>query len=136
VPDSTLDIEQLLATQAQLISRMRIDRRLANEPADTFLAQGAGIILDFKKHLIDKRAFYLLLRKAVSVKLFEQRDALFEGDLINITEHRSALHTLLRTPRCRAPKALEKPHAEVLDVLRDMRSISDRIRNKQWLGFS
>ena len=54
------------------------------------------ILFDYSKNLVDARTLALLLQLAEECKLKEAIGAMFNGDLINETEHRSVLHVALR----------------------------------------
>lgn len=54
------------------------------------------IVFDYSKNIITERSIHLLLKLADECKLKDAIAALFNGDIINETEHRSVLHTALR----------------------------------------
>jgi len=54
------------------------------------------IVFDYSKNIISDKTVHYLLNLAEECKLKEAMDALFNGDTINETEHRSVLHTALR----------------------------------------
>ena len=75
------------------------------------------MLLDFSRQRLDGPAFEALTALAESSGLRARIDALFAGEPVNETEHRAALHTLLRAPAgSTLPKALAPLHAEVLSV--------------------
>ena len=129
-------LDQQLAAQARQLAQARIVDRIHREPVAAFVAEGAGVLLDFKKHLIDQTAFDLLLRKAELLQLHAKREALFCGEQVNVTEQRAALHTLLRTPADHVPAALQPQHADVMQVQQRMRDICTQVRQRQWRGFT
>ncbi len=55
-----------------------------------------GIYFDFSKHPIDKESLGVLLDWADKQSMRTWRQALFEGELVNHTEQRAALHMALR----------------------------------------
>ncbi len=63
-----------------------------------FVAEGAGLELDFSKTPVTPGILDLLIRLAESAGLRDAREALFGGKAVNHTEGRPALHTLLRAP--------------------------------------
>ena len=63
-----------------------------------FSQEAPHLFADLSKGLIDRKAHSLLLDLARQCGLESQRDAMFRGDPINTTEHRPALHYLLRYP--------------------------------------
>ena len=52
--------------------------------------------LDFSKNLIDEAALHCLLQLTEAVNLNDHINALFSGEIVNISEQRPALHTALR----------------------------------------
>jgi glucose-6-phosphate isomerase len=54
------------------------------------------VLFDFSKHRITQKTLDLLVTLARAAGLEEKRSALFAGDLVNVTEHRSAMHMALR----------------------------------------
>jgi glucose-6-phosphate isomerase len=102
-------------------------RRLAGTPVRELFAadperfsrysrEAAGILFDFSRQRLDDAARAALLQLAAKLDLEDRVEALFSGALVNATEGRAALHTLLRTPAGRAPAALARMHAEVMAV--------------------
>ncbi len=63
---------------------------------DSLSLQCAGILFDYSKHRVTDETVQLLIRLARERELPEWIVKLFEGDRVNITEERPALHTALR----------------------------------------
>ncbi|AXA94421.1 glucose-6-phosphate isomerase [Massilia sp. YMA4] len=97
----------------------------------------AGLFLDYSKNRLDARTIELLVDLARERGIEAQRDAMFAGDKINLTEHRSVLHTALRMPR---GKQLvvdgQDVGADVHAVLDRVKTFTDKVRNGTWLGYS
>ncbi|MCC7325885.1 MAG: glucose-6-phosphate isomerase [Burkholderiales bacterium] len=111
----------------------------ADDPArgERFIAEGAGIFLDYSKNRITGETLGLLLRLAEESHLRERIDAMFRGDKINVSERRAVLHVALRTPRGR--RVVVDGHdvmPEVHRVLDRMAAFSERVRNGDWKGHS
>ena len=73
--------------------------------AERFSASFEDMFLDFSKTSISPEALEGLfeLARAAKVEAFIER--LFNGEPVNMTEHRSAMHMALRSlPRCRLPR--------------------------------
>jgi len=70
----------------------------AQDPArfDTLSARLDDILVDFSKEKLDGRALEALLALARAAGVERQRDAMFAGEAVNITEGRAALHMALR----------------------------------------
>ncbi|WGG51720.1 glucose-6-phosphate isomerase [Rugamonas sp. DEMB1] len=116
-------MRQLFAADPQRFPKLTVD--------------AAGLFLDYSKNRVDATTVGLLLDLARERGVEAQRDAMFAGEKINLTEHRAVLHTALRLPR---DKALvvdgQDVVADVHAVLEHMRDFSDRVRSGAWLGHS
>ncbi len=61
-----------------------------------YVAEGAGLRLDYSKHWLDDNVISELLALIDNSDFEQQRKAMFSGHQINLTENRSVLHTALR----------------------------------------
>ncbi|RRD47181.1 glucose-6-phosphate isomerase [Tessaracoccus sp. OH4464_COT-324] len=95
----------------------------------------ADLRVDLSKNLITDEVVTALLELAEQVGLAERREAMFNGERINVTENRSVLHTALRLPK----------GAELIvdgqDVVGDVHQVLDRmggfvdsVRSGEWVG--
>ncbi len=104
---------------------------------DDFSLQAGPIFLDYSKNLMTDETMSLLFDLARQEKLETFRDAMFAGQEINFTEHRSVLHTALRgqsdTPILSQGKNV-KP--DIHAVLEKMQNFSEQVRQGKWLGYS
>ena len=64
--------------------------------AQQFSVTAAGLFCDYSKNLIDSEALEVLLELAKSSGLKQAIHKLVDGEEVNHTERRPALHTLLR----------------------------------------
>jgi glucose-6-phosphate isomerase len=64
----------------------------------TWTRQAPEVFADLSKNRIDQQTFALLLQLAQDCGIEAQRDAMFAGEAINLTEGRAVLHTALRAP--------------------------------------
>ena len=95
------------------------------------------ILADFSKNIIIDETIQLLIQLANECQLKEAIEAMFEGELINETEHRSVLHTALRN-------FTGKPvYAEGRDVMTDVQRVLDqmklfaqKVHSGQWQGYT
>ena len=95
------------------------------------------ILLDYSKNIVNEETMDLLLDLASEVQLKDSIDAMFSGDKINQTEHRSVLHIALRnisnTP---VHEKGQDVMPQVRAVLEQMKSFSDRLLDGTWKGYS
>ncbi len=104
---------------------------------EQFTAVGAGLYLDFSKNRINEQTLPLLVSLAEEAGMPARRDAMFNGERINVSENRSVLHVALRMPRSRSLIV------DGVDVVRQVHEVLDRmatfceeIRSGRWLGHS
>ncbi len=98
-------------------------------------AEGVGLYLDYSKHRITDDTLRLLLALAESSGLRRRIDAMFRGEMINVTERRAVLHVALRAPK--EQSITVDGHdvvPEVQAVLDRMAGFADRIRSGAWRG--
>ncbi|NHZ93325.1 glucose-6-phosphate isomerase [Massilia sp. CCM 8733] len=97
----------------------------------------AGLFLDYSKNRLDGRTLELLADLARERGVETQRDAMFAGERINLTERRAVLHTALRAPRG-TPLVVDGQdvNADVHEVLDRVRIFTDAVRAGTWLGHS
>ena len=103
--------------------------------AERMSADAVGLHLDFSKHRIVDETVRLLLQLAEESGLRERIDAMFRGDRINVSEHRSVLHVALRMPRD-ATLIVDGTDvvAQVHEVLDRMAAFAEQIRSGEWKG--
>ncbi|BAN23123.1 glucose-6-phosphate isomerase [Caballeronia insecticola] len=99
--------------------------------AERFTFEGGGLTIDFSKNRISDATLQLLVQLAEEAGVTKRRDAMFNGDIVNITEHRAALHTALRAQSPDAPF-----HAQVQAEKAKMAAFSDRVRDGSWTGYT
>ncbi|MFZ6847807.1 glucose-6-phosphate isomerase [Undibacterium sp. RuRC25W] len=102
-----------------------------------FSASACGILLDYSKQRIDTTAKLNLLALARQQNVEERRDAMLRGEAINHTENRAVLHTVLRLPKGESFDLNGiNIAADVHQVLAQMRTFSDAVREGRWLGYT
>ncbi len=94
-------------------------------------------LVDFSKNIITEETINLLLNLAGESKLGDAISAMFEGDLINETEHRSVLHIALRN-RSGKPVYSEGKDVmpEVNRVLDQIKAFTNKVHSGEWKGYS
>src|SRR5690242_220457 len=95
------------------------------------------IVFDYSKNIITEKTTELLLQLANECKLKEAIEAMFNGDLINETEHRSVLHTALRNF---SNEAVFSEGVDVMPgikkVLRKMKSFCQAVHSGKSRGYT
>jgi glucose-6-phosphate isomerase len=98
-------------------------------------AEGAGLFLDYSKNRVTDETLTLLARLAEECQVAERRDAMFQGEHINVSEDRAVLHVALRMPRERSLIVDgEDVVKQVHGVLDRMSDFCNRIRRGEWRG--
>lgn len=97
--------------------------------------QFGGLTLDLSRQRLSQEVFDTLGMLAQSRHLNDHIAAMFNGDIVNYSEQRPALHTALRDPLSRGLWVNgEEVYALVQQSLQDMFSIATKLRNKTWLS--
>ena len=128
-----------LDAHAARLRQIHLRSLFAEDPGrgERFVAEGAGLYVDYSKHRITAETVRLFTELARAVRLPERIDAMFRGDRINVTENRAVLHVALRTPR--GASIVVDGHNVVEDVhavLDRMATFAERVRSGAWTGFT
>ncbi|WP_369959488.1 glucose-6-phosphate isomerase [Pseudomonas benzenivorans] len=102
-----------------------------------FSLSSCGLFLDYSKNLITRETRDLLVRLAEECGLRQAIDALFDGERLNASEGRPALHTALRRPigdQVRVDGVDVMP--EVHRVLLQMTELVGKVHDGLWRGYS
>lgn len=114
---------------AGLISLFRQDQqRFAR-----FNAKAAGLLMDYSKNHLDAAALADLMELARVAGLADAIQALFDGQPVNHTEGRMALHTALRLRDEELPPAVADV---VLQTRRQLFAAVARIHSGDWRGYT
>jgi len=123
----------------QKIRSVHLRSLFADDPerGERLAVEGAGIYLDYSKNLITDETIKLLAQLAGECGLPERINAMFNGEKINITENRAALHVALRAPKGEqilvdGVNVVPEVHA----VLDRMAAFCEQVRSGQWRGHS
>src|SRR5262249_16278287 len=104
---------------------------------ERFVAEGAGLYLDYSKQRVTAETLQLLLNLAAECDLQGRIEAMFRGDKINVTEGRAVLHVALRAPPgMRIVVDGENVVPAVHAVLEQMTDFSNRVRGGSWTGYT
>ncbi|MCP2074504.1 UNVERIFIED_ORG: glucose-6-phosphate isomerase [Pseudomonas lini] len=102
-----------------------------------FTLSSCGLFLDYSKNLINAQTRDLLVGLANEVELKGAIKSLFEGEIVNASENRPALHTALRRPV--GDKLLVNGVNVMPDVHKVLNQITDlvgRIHDGLWRGYT
>jgi glucose-6-phosphate isomerase len=128
-----------LAAHHKQIQKLHLRKLFAKDPkrGQRFIAEAAGLFLDYSKNRITDKTLKLLLQLAKESNLRGKIDAMFNGEKINVTENRAVLHVALRAPKdakifVDGKNVVPEVHA----VLDKMAEFSNRVRSGEWKGFT
>ncbi|HEC85773.1 MAG: glucose-6-phosphate isomerase [Candidatus Parabeggiatoa sp. nov. 2] len=107
---------------------------------ERFSVEACGLLLDYSKNRLTRDTLSLLLNLATEAKLQDWIARLFQGEKVNNTEQRAALHIALRN-RSNRPIRVDGKNVmpDINAVLAKMRQFSDSVRGdskKQWRGYT
>ena len=128
-----------LASHHSEVKGRHLRELFAEDPGrgERMTAEAAGLFLDYSKHRATDETLKLLVKLAEESDLRGRIDAMFRGDPINATEHRSVLHVALRAPKGQSILVDGKDVVpDVHEVLDKMAGFSDRIRSGEWKGYT
>ena len=110
-----------------------------NDPArnSLFHASSSHITLNYQHQNITPDTLSMLFYLAHVCGSQDKIHALFNGDIVNLSENKPALHTALRAAG-HHPIWVEQRNImdDVLFERERLKALSNQIRSKQWLGFS
>ena len=128
-----------LETHHRSMAPLHLRQLFADDPrrADRFSIEAAGWFLDYSKNRITDETLSLLFQLARACNLEAARDAMFNGDRINVTENRPVLHIALRN-RSNRPILVDGRDVmpDINRVLGQMTDCARRIRAGTWLGYT
>jgi glucose-6-phosphate isomerase len=105
------------------------------ERGERLVADGAGLHLDFSKNRVTDETLLLLGELARQRGVEARREAMFEGQHINVSEDRAVLHVALRMPRNRSLMVDGVDVVkEVHETLDRMGAFAERVRSGEWKG--
>jgi glucose-6-phosphate isomerase len=136
-PLTQLAAWQALEAHQPKVRHLSLRKLFADEPrrAERMTAEGAGILLDYSKHLVTPETLALLLRLAEEAGLRARIEAMFQGQRINLTENRAVLHVALRAPEGQVIAVDgEDVVPQVHAVLGRMARFADQVRSGEWKG--
>jgi glucose-6-phosphate isomerase len=129
-------LQRQLQTLATEHGELSIARLFQQDPdrVEDFSAEAAGWRLDYSRQLLNRDARRALLELAQAAAIKDAREALFDGQAVNLTEERAALHTLLRATD--SEDHLQSKLEEVKDCRYEMAEWVDRVHSGKHRGYS
>ncbi|MFW5878631.1 MAG: glucose-6-phosphate isomerase [Myxococcota bacterium] len=128
---------QALTNHHQQMREIHLRDLFEQDPsrAQRFSLRFENWLVDYSKNRIVDETILILLDLARQTGLREAIDAMFSGEKINGTEDRAVLHVALRN-RSGRPVMVDGNDVmpEVEEVLRKMRSFTERLRSGDWKG--
>jgi glucose-6-phosphate isomerase len=132
-----MDISSLSALSKAAKSRAIISLFSSDESrAERYSTSNAGLYLDFSKQNINSTELNQLFELAKESGLAEKINAQFSGDIINNTEQRAVLHTVLRAPDEKKQAILGAQADEVIATEQHMADIVNDISSGTLLSAS
>jgi glucose-6-phosphate isomerase len=137
-PTTTNAWKELNAHAADM-KKLHMKELFANDKNrfEQFNIVAGDIVFDYSKNIIENKTMQLLQQLAVDCKVKEAIEKMFEGDVINHTEKRSALHTALRNFSGKAVLVDGKDvMPDIQRVLVQMQNFCANIHNGTWKGYT
>ena len=136
---TTLPAWQALSEHRDAMQNFTLRQAFAEDSQrfSEFSMTSSSLFLDYSKNLINRETRTLLVNLARECGLEQAIRALFDGELVNSSEGRPALHTALRRPvseRLAVNGVNVMP--EVHRVLNQMTELVGRIHSGMWRGYS
>jgi glucose-6-phosphate isomerase len=130
---------QALSAHLSAIQQFQMRQMFRDDPArfEKFSLRLGNLLFDYSKNRINGETIGLLVKLAEQSELPACIERMFNGEKINFTEHRAALHTALRNLSDR-PVLMDGKDVmpDVRRVLEQMRRFSDAVRNGEYLGYT
>jgi glucose-6-phosphate isomerase len=123
-------LADVLAYHGARLAKTPVSSLFAQDPGRfaAFSREHDGLLLDFSRQRLDAAAFEALTGLAQAADLHSRIGAMLDGAIVNPSEGRQALHTLLRTPTgTRLPPALVPLHAELRTVRKQCAAFVDAV---------
>ncbi|MCW5603554.1 MAG: glucose-6-phosphate isomerase, partial [Burkholderiales bacterium] len=128
---------QALAAHRKATASLHLRQLFAGDAkrGERYAAEAAGLYLDYSKNRVTGQTLGLLTALARERGLEQRIAAMFNGEPVNVTESRAALHAALRAPAHeRMTVGGVNVVPEVQAVLGKMTAFARRVREGRWLG--
>ncbi|HEV2310154.1 MAG TPA: glucose-6-phosphate isomerase [Acidimicrobiia bacterium] len=130
---------QALARHHEQLRDVHLRQLFADDPTrgDTLMVEAGDLYLDYSKNRLTAETITLLVALARRAGVEALRDAMFAGEAINVTEHRSVLHVALRAPVGEQILVEGVDVVPAVDAVLDrMSDFSNRVRSGAWTGYT
>lgn len=130
---------QALNAHHETIKHVQMRQMFQDDPqrADKFSVQLGNLFFDYSKNRVQQETIKLLVNLAEQADLPAKIGLMFNGEKINSTEHRAALHTALRN------RSVQPVYVDGKNVMPDvqrvfglMRNFSEAVRSGKHLGYT
>jgi glucose-6-phosphate isomerase len=132
-------IWKALETDAQSL-RLHLSQHITQKPNSDqkdFHACSSNIHLDYSNQHISPQTLKRLIALAEACRVREKINALMNGEPVNISESRPALHTALRAKDGQCIMVNQRNvMTEITATRGKIKEVVERIRSNNWLGFS
>ncbi|MBV1879926.1 MAG: glucose-6-phosphate isomerase [Pseudomonadales bacterium] len=127
-----------LRQHAQTASKFTLRQLFAanRHRAEIYSLEAAGLFLDYSKNLINDTTIELFQQLAREAELKQAITNMLDGGIVNSTENRAALHTLLRADPTKAKDNLNTHANLVANACKQIKETSQAIRLGSWKGYS
>ncbi len=127
----TPEWQKLLELRQKPLANLSTLFREEPSRARRYTVGAAGLVLDYSKNLVDSEILQALFALAERAGLRDATAALFRGDEVNNTEHRPALHMLLRSPGNAGAR-----EQEVHAALTRLEDFVAKVHTGRWKGYN
>ena len=138
VPGPRTAVWKQLEAHAARLGTVHIRQFFEHDPVvryGRFHCEAAGLLLDYSRQKLDESALSALCSLADAVSLRERIDAMWRGDVVNVTENRAALHVALRQPKGGGIGGADIEKAVMAERER-MLDFATKVRNGRIMGSS
>ena len=136
---SQSDSWQALTRHRKDLQSFSLPQAFADDPqrSERFSLESCGIYFDYSKHLIDQTAIEQLLALAEYRQLSQAIKQLTDGEHVNPTEERPALHWLLRSQSGDTQNLdLQQYQLDIAAVKAEMKAVSEQVLDGQLHGYT
>ncbi len=132
-PDTLPEWKALTRLAADPVGQALTEWLQRDNRFEDFSLQLPALLMDYSKQRVDARILNALLDLARARSMEANIEALFGGAPVNVTEHRAALHTALRSPAGQQPG---EARSVVEPTLVRLASIAERVRSGKHRGYT